>query len=67
VLAHFDDDLVIGSAARGHLESVCHNADVVRIPGPHFAIETRPRESAAALLPRLAALFAANDRKTGTS
>lgn len=59
VIAHFDDDLVIGASARGHLESVCHNAQVVRIPGPHFAIETRPRESAAALLPRLAALFPA--------
>lgn len=66
VIAHFDDDLVIGAAARGHLESVCHNAEVVRVPGPHFAIETRPRESAAALLPRLAALFPAPASRTGT-
>jgi pimeloyl-ACP methyl ester carboxylesterase len=56
-IVHFDDDLVIGAAARGHLESVCHNAEVVRVPGPHFAIETRPRESAAAIAPRLARLF----------
>ncbi len=29
----------------------------VKIPGPHYAIETRPRESAAALRPHLEALF----------
>ena len=58
VLAHFDDDIVIGAGAREHLESVCHNAQVVRVPGPHFAIETRPRECAAALAPRLAPFFA---------
>ena len=57
VLAHFEDDLLIGAQARSHLESVCHNAQVVRVPGPHFAIETRPRESAQALRAPLAALF----------
>jgi pimeloyl-ACP methyl ester carboxylesterase len=66
VIAHFDEDIVIGARARGHLESVCHNADVVRIAGPHFAIETRPRESAAALLPRIAAMFGDPALKTGT-
>lgn len=58
ILVQFDDDLVIGPAARAHLESVCHNAQVVRVAGPHFAIETRPLESAAAIRGPLAALFA---------
>ena len=65
IIAHFDDDFVIGADARGHLESVCHNAEVVRVPGPHFAIETRPRESAAAIAPRLAALFGKPLTRTG--
>ncbi len=66
ILVNFDDDIVIGADARGHLESVCHNAEVVRAPGPHFAIETRPRESAAALAPQLAALFGKPIPRTGT-
>jgi pimeloyl-ACP methyl ester carboxylesterase len=53
VLVQFEDDLVIGARARGELEEVCHNAQVVRVPGPHFAIETMPRECAAAIGPRL--------------
>jgi pimeloyl-ACP methyl ester carboxylesterase len=65
-IAHFDDDLVIGAGARGQLESVCRNAGVVRVPGPHFAIETRPRESAQALLPTLAAFFGKSASRTGT-
>jgi pimeloyl-ACP methyl ester carboxylesterase len=65
-IAHFDDDLVIGATARDRLESVCHNAGVVRVPGPHFAIETRPRESARALAPTLAAFFGNNASRTGT-
>ena len=65
-IVHFDDDLVIGAGARGHLESVCHNAEIVRVPGPHFAIETRPRESAAAIAPRLAQLFGKSLPRTGT-
>jgi pimeloyl-ACP methyl ester carboxylesterase len=65
-IAHFDDDLVIGAAARGRLESACRNPGIVRMPGPHFAIETRPRESAAALLPTLAAFFATPASRTGT-
>ena len=66
IVAHFDDDLVIGAEARDHLVSVCHNAQVVRVPGPHFAIETRPRDSAAAIAPRLAALFGKPLSRTGT-
>jgi hypothetical protein len=49
LLVQFDGDRVIGAAARAHLESVCHNAQVLRLPGPHFAIETRPRECAEAI------------------
>lgn len=65
-IAHFDDDLVIGATARGQLESACRDPGIVRVPGPHFAIETRPRESAAALLPTLAAFFATPASRTGT-
>jgi pimeloyl-ACP methyl ester carboxylesterase len=57
VLAHFEDDLVIGARARAALEAVCHNAQVLRMKGPHYAIEVRPRESAAALREALAAMF----------
>jgi pimeloyl-ACP methyl ester carboxylesterase len=53
VLLQFEDDLVVGPRARGELEEVCHNAHVVRFPGPHFAIETMPRECAEAIGPRL--------------
>jgi pimeloyl-[acyl-carrier protein] methyl ester esterase len=67
VLLQFDDDLVIGAAARSRLESACPGAEIVRIPGPHFAIETRPRECAAALLPALAGFFDGPRAATGTS
>lgn len=53
LLVQFDDDEVIGGRARAHLETVCHNAQVLRLPGPHFSIETRPRESAAAIGARI--------------
>lgn len=53
ILVQFDDDQVIGASARAHLETVCHNAQVLRLPGPHFAIETRPRECAAAIAERI--------------
>jgi pimeloyl-ACP methyl ester carboxylesterase len=56
VVVHFESDEVVGRAARDHLESVCHNAQVVRLPGPHFAIETRPRECAQAIGERIRAL-----------
>ena len=62
VLVQFDDDLVIGAAARLHLESVCARATVVRFAGPHFAIEVRPRESAAAVELAVASLFEAPRR-----
>jgi pimeloyl-ACP methyl ester carboxylesterase len=57
VLGQFLEDLVIGIEARAQLESVCHDPRVVKIPGPHFAIETRPRDAAQALRPQLEALF----------
>lgn len=57
VVVHFDHDLVIGPAARRALEAACTRATVVKVPGPHFAIETRPRESAQAILAHAAPLF----------
>ena len=57
VLVQFEDDLVVGPRARGELEEVCHNAHVVRFPGPHFAIETMPRECAGAIGPRLRSII----------
>jgi pimeloyl-[acyl-carrier protein] methyl ester esterase len=57
VVVQFQDDLVIGPLARGHLESVCHNPHVLRLPGPHFALETRPLESARAILAGLEAVL----------
>jgi len=57
VLVQFEGDRVIGRAAQRHLESVCHNARIVRQPGPHFAIETRPIECARAIAACLAPLF----------
>ena len=57
VLLQYDGDLVLSRKARGELEAVCHNAEVVRIAGPHFAIETQPRECAEAIVARLRTLF----------
>jgi pimeloyl-[acyl-carrier protein] methyl ester esterase len=57
VVVQFEGDLVIGPAARDHLESVCHNPHVLRLPGPHFALETRPLESARAILAGLDAVL----------
>jgi pimeloyl-ACP methyl ester carboxylesterase len=57
VVVHFGDDLVIGRPARDHLEAVCHNAHVLRLPGPHFAIELRPQECAQAIEEKLASLL----------
>jgi pimeloyl-ACP methyl ester carboxylesterase len=67
VLVQFDDDLVIGPSARAHLESVCERATVVRFAGPHFAIETRPRESAAAIASAVAPLFGMPARPATTA
>ena len=49
IVVQFESDQVVGAASRAHLESVCHNARVLRLPGPHFAIETKPRECAQAI------------------
>jgi pimeloyl-ACP methyl ester carboxylesterase len=49
VVVQFEDDQVIPAFARAHLETVCHNARVLRLPGPHFAIETRARACAEAI------------------
>jgi len=57
VLMQFQGDLVVGRRARDELEATCSNARIVRYPGPHFAIETQPREAAAALREPLAAFF----------
>jgi pimeloyl-ACP methyl ester carboxylesterase len=57
VLVQYDGDHVINVRARRELESVCHNAAVVRIDGPHFAIETQPRACAEAIRARLRILF----------
>jgi pimeloyl-ACP methyl ester carboxylesterase len=57
LIAHFKEDLVIGAEARATLEAACHEPLVVAVPGPHFAIETRQVESAAALQPHISALF----------
>jgi len=45
--------------ARAHLESVCHNAHVLRLPGPHFALETLPVQCAEAIDTHLRSLFPA--------
>jgi pimeloyl-ACP methyl ester carboxylesterase len=56
VVVQFEGDQVVGPAARAHLEAVCHNAEILRLPGPHFAIETKPRECAQAIGERIRAL-----------
>lgn len=45
--------------SRAHLESVCHNAHVLRLPGPHFALETLPVQCAEAIDTHLRSLFPA--------
>jgi pimeloyl-ACP methyl ester carboxylesterase len=49
LVVQFDDDQVVGRRARGQLEAACPGARVLRLPGPHFALETRPAECAAAI------------------
>ena len=56
IVVQFEADQVVGAPAQAHLESVCHNAQVLRLPGPHFAIETRPRECAQAIGEAIGAL-----------
>lgn len=57
VLLQFEDDLVIRAAARAHLESVCLDPHVVKVAGPHFALETRAAECAEAIARALAAVL----------
>jgi pimeloyl-ACP methyl ester carboxylesterase len=57
LVVQFEGDQVIGAGARDHLEAVCHNAQVLRLPGPHFAIEVRPQECAEAIGGRIRELF----------
>ncbi|HEX6634019.1 MAG TPA: alpha/beta fold hydrolase [Usitatibacter sp.] len=65
VLLQFDGDQVVGMRARRELESVCRNAEVVRIPGPHYALEIRPRECAEAIGQRIRTLFTPGARDDG--
>jgi pimeloyl-[acyl-carrier protein] methyl ester esterase len=58
VLAQFQDDAVIGTEHREALEAACHEPRIVRMAGPHFNIEIRPRDVANAVKPQLANLFA---------
>jgi pimeloyl-ACP methyl ester carboxylesterase len=57
-IVQFDDDVVIGASARAHLEACCAGARVIRVAGPHFAIETRPAQSAEAIRGEIARFFA---------
>ena len=64
ILLQFDGDLVVGPRARGELETVCHNARVIRHPGPHFALETQPRSCADALRGHLLEIAAGETRSS---
>lgn len=57
VVVQFDDDLVINPMARAQLLAACARPHVVRLPGPHFALETRAAECAAAVDRALAAVL----------
>lgn len=57
VLVQFQADEVIRRDARAHLEAVCHNAQVLRMPGPHFALESRPQDCAEAIGRRIRESF----------
>jgi pimeloyl-ACP methyl ester carboxylesterase len=57
IVVEFENDLIVGRAATTHLASSCPGATLVRVPGPHFALETRPRECAEALRPHLEPFF----------
>ena len=57
IVVVFEDDLIVGRAATTHLASACPGATLVRVPGPHFALETRPRDCAEALAPHIARFF----------
>jgi pimeloyl-ACP methyl ester carboxylesterase len=63
VVMQFLDDQVIGPGARDELETACPNARLVRIPGPHFSIAVRPRESAEAIREHVAEMFPAGSAR----
>jgi len=65
VLLQFDGDQVVGTSARRELESVCRNAEIVRFPGPHYALEIRPRECADAIGLRIRTLFSPSGGSRG--
>lgn len=60
VLLQFEGDQVIDAAAKSELEAVCHNAHIVRFPGPHFALEVQPRECAEAIGGKLRTILGGN-------
>jgi hypothetical protein len=51
----------VGRSARSELEAVCRNAHIVRFPGPHYALEVRPRECAEAIGGKIRSLFQARE------
>ena len=57
VIVQFANDQVIGPRARRELELACPAARVVRVEGPHFALETRAKDSAEAIGLHIAGLF----------
>ena len=57
IVVQFEGDLVIGAGAQAHLVAACHEPHVLRLPGPHFALETRPVETARAIEERLEAVL----------
>jgi pimeloyl-ACP methyl ester carboxylesterase len=57
LVVQLEGDQVVRRKARDHLESVCHNAHVLHLPGPHFAIEVRPQECADAIGGRIRELI----------
>jgi pimeloyl-ACP methyl ester carboxylesterase len=57
VLVQLEHDLVIGPGARSELEALCHDAQVVPVQGPHFALEILPRQCAAAIQPQIEPFF----------
>jgi pimeloyl-ACP methyl ester carboxylesterase len=59
VILQFEHDLVISASAREHLQASCARPHVVRLAGPHFALETRPSECAEAIARALAAVMPA--------
>ncbi len=65
VLVQFARDRVVRARARRELEAVCHNARVVRFPGPHFALEVEPVACAEAIARALDAALEDHERRKG--